>query len=241
MKILLSNDDGYNSEGIGELKKALKTKHDVYVSAPYENMSASSSSLSVKNDIEVNKIKENEYVIHGTPADSVHIALTTLIKEDIDIVISGINKGPNLGDDVIYSGTVAAAIEGRHLKFCPIAISLVGRSYKNFSEAANISLYLLEKILNTNKILGSSIININIPENINKDKVEWEYTRLGKRGLPKSAKLLSAKKNMYNIGSAGNPEDNDIGTDFYAVRNNKISVTPMSLDLTDYKILDDIK
>ena len=144
MKILLSNDDGYYAEGIQALIKELSIKHEIFVAAPLENNSAGSSALSTRKDINVDNVKKNHYVIDGTPADCVHIALTCLIKEKIDIVVSGINMGANLGDDVIYSGTVAAALEGRHLEFSPIAISLITKdiSYlKNFDLSNVIALY----------------------------------------------------------------------------------------------------
>ena len=116
MKILLSNDDGYYADGLQALCSELSKNHNIFVAAPLKNHSAGSSALSVRKDIGVDNIKDNHYVIDGTPADCVHIALTCLIKEKVDIVVSGINMGANLGDDVIYSGTVAAALEGRHLE-----------------------------------------------------------------------------------------------------------------------------
>ena len=139
MKILLSNDDGYFASGIQSLAKELEKKHDIYLAAPTINHSAGSSALSVRKDIKVEEIKKNHYAVDGTPADCVHIALSCLINEEIDIVVSGINLGANLGDDVIYSGTVAAALEGRHLDLSPIAISLVSHNNISVENAAILS------------------------------------------------------------------------------------------------------
>ena len=153
MKILLSNDDGYYADGIQALIKELSIKHEIFVAAPLENNSAQSSALSTRKDKNVDNVKKNHYVIDGTPADCVHIALTCLIKEKIDIVVSGINMGANLGDDVIYSGTVAAALEGRHLEFSPIAISLITKDISYLKNAAQSSSYLFEIIID-NKIIN---------------------------------------------------------------------------------------
>jgi len=157
MKILLSNDDGYYASGIQALINELEKKYDIYVAAPAINHSAGSSALSVRKDINVDEVKKNHYVIDGTPADCVHIGLTCLIKEDIDIVISGINLGANLGDDVIYSGTVAAALEGRHLKMSPIAISLTAQENIDINEAAILSSRLIENIISPQHIIDQCI------------------------------------------------------------------------------------
>ena len=147
MKILLSNDDGYYAVGIQELIKQLEKNHEVYVAAPSKNHSAGSSALTVRRDIKVNNVMKNHYAIDGTPADCVHIALTCLIKDKIDLVVSGINLGANLGDDVIYSGTVAAALEGRHLEMSPIAISLVSHDNISITNAAILSSKIIHDCL----------------------------------------------------------------------------------------------
>ena len=164
MKILLSNDDGYFASGIQALIKELEKKHDVYVAAPAVNHSAGSSALSVRRNIKVDNIQKNHYVIDGTPADSVHIALSCLIKDKVDMVVAGINLGANLGDDVIYSGTVAAALEGRHLEMSPIAISLVSHEIITLPEAAKISADLVERIILKKDISQGTLLNINIPD-----------------------------------------------------------------------------
>jgi 5'-nucleotidase len=244
MKILLSNDDGYHASGIQALIVELEKNHDIYVAAPAINHSAGSSALSVRKDIKIDNVKKNHYVINGTPADCVHIALTCLIDEDIDIVVSGINLGANLGDDVIYSGTVAAALEGRHLKMSPIAISLTSLENIDINEAEILSSDLIENIILNKQISKNTLLNINIPDiTLKKYKSVLEiaeYTRLGKRGLPLPATQIS-NKNLYKIGAAGIPVDKGAGTDFFAINNGKVSITPVLYDLTDMNLLDKIK
>ena len=235
MKILLSNDDGYYADGIQVLIKELSIKHEIFVAAPLENNSAGSSALSTRKDINVDNVKKNHYVIDGTPADCVHIALTCLIKEKIDIVVSGINMGANLGDDVIYSGTVAAALEGRHLEFSPIAISLITKDVSYLKNAAQSSSYLFEKIIENKIINKKTLLNINIPD-YESENLSFEFTRLGKRGIPLPASNI--KDDLYKIGAAGPPEDDSQGTDFYCINQNKISITPLTYDLTNIKVLE---
>ena len=244
MKILLSNDDGYYASGIQALINELEKNHDIYVAAPATNHSAGSSALSVRKDIKVDEVKKNHYVIDGTPADCVHIGLTCLIKEEIDIVVSGINLGANLGDDVIYSGTVAAALEGRHLKMSPIAISLTAQENIDINEAAILSSRLIENIISNKEISMNALLNINIPDFALKNFINIlevsDFTRLGKRGLPLPAKQID-NKNIYKIGAAGIPIDDGIGTDFFAVNSGKISITPILYNLTDVEMLNKIK
>ena len=244
MKILLSNDDGYYASGIQALINELEKNHDIYVAAPATNHSAGSSALSVRKEIKVDEVRKNHYVIEGTPADCVHIGLTCLIKEDIDIVISGINLGANLGDDVIYSGTVAAALEGRHLKMSPIAISLTSQENIDINEAAILSSSLIENIISNNNISKNTLLNINIPDFALKKFSNIlevsDFTRLGKRGLPVPATQIN-NNNIYKIGAAGIPIDNGVGTDFFAVNKGKISITPILYDLTDVDMLNKIK
>ena len=239
MKILLSNDDGYYASGIQALIDVLEKNHDVYVAAPSVNHSAGSSALSVRKDIMIDNVKKNHYVIDGTPADCIHIALTCLIEDTIDIVISGINHGANLGDDVIYSGTVAAALEGRHLEMSPIAISLVSQNNITINQAAIISNYCINEIINNNIISKKTLLNINIPD-INNKKPSIEFTRLGKRGEPVPA-TKNNENNLYRIGAAGEPIDDESGTDFDAIAQNKISISPVDYDLTNKEILQKLK
>jgi len=234
MKILLSNDDGYFASGIQALIKELEKKHDVYVAAPAVNHSAGSSALSVRRNIKVDNIQKNHYVIDGTPADSVHIALSCLIKDKVDMVVAGINLGANLGDDVIYSGTVAAALEGRHLEMSPIAISLVSHEIITLPEAAKISADLIERIVLKKDISQGTLLNINIPDCHQKNS-QIEYTKLGTRDTPILAQKVS--DDSYKIGAAGPPKDNSPGTDFFAIRESNISISPILYDLTDFSTL----
>ena len=238
MKILLSNDDGYHAIGIQELIKQLEKEHDIYVAAPSKNHSAGSSALSVRKDIKINNIKKNHYIIDGTPSDCVHIALTCLIKDKIDMVVSGINLGANLGDDVIYSGTVAAALEGRHLEMSPIAISLVSHDKLSMSKAAIESSKIIQEIVCKEEISKKTLLNINIPD-FESENLSFEFTRLGKRGIPLPASNI--KDDFYKIGAAGPPEDDSEGTDFYCINKNKISITPLTYDLTNFEILKKLK
>ena len=239
MKILLSNDDGYYASGIQALIDELEKDHEIYVAAPSVNHSAGSSALSVRKDIKIDNVKKNHYVIDGTPADCVHIALTCLIEEKIDIVISGINHGANLGDDVIYSGTVAAALEGRHLKMSPIAISLVSQNNISINQAAKISSKLINDIIINKVISQNTLLNINIPDS-NTEEPVLEFTRLGKRGEPVSASKNS-DNNFYKIGAAGAPIDSVLGTDFFAISQNRVSISPINYDLTNKEILEKLK
>jgi 5'-nucleotidase len=238
MKILLSNDDGYFASGIQSLAKELEKKHDIYLAAPTINHSAGSSALSVRKDIKVEEIKKNHYAVDGTPADCVHIALSCLINEEIDIVVSGINLGANLGDDVIYSGTVAAALEGRHLDLSPIAISLVSHNNISVENAAILSSGCIEEIIHHEIFSKNTLLNINIPD-YKTDKLNVEYTRLGKRGLPVPATQID-KTDYYKIGAAGAPIDYKQGTDFYAISNNNVSISPICYDLTNKDLLNKI-
>lgn len=239
MKILLSNDDGYYASGIQSLINELSVAHDIFVAAPSVNQSAGSSALSVRKDILVENVSKHHYIIDGTPADCVHIALTCLIKEEIDIVVSGINLGANLGDDVIYSGTVAAALEGRHLKMSPIAISLVSSVNMDIKRSAKVSKKIIDEITSNKIIYKNTLLNVNIPDTSKDlDISDIEYTRLGVRDLPLPATKIINKSDYYRIGGAGIPKDNGKKTDFYAIENNKISISPILYDYTNNNILE---
>ena len=164
MKILLSNDDGYHATGIQELIKQLEKDHEIYVAAPLKNHSAGSSALTVRKDINVDNIKKNHYIIDGTPVDCVHIALTCLIKDKIDLVVSGINLGANLGDDVYILVRKLLWLEGRHLKMSPIAISLVSHDKITVSKAAIESSKIIREIIKNKDIYAKTLLNINIPD-----------------------------------------------------------------------------
>ena len=241
MKILISNDDGYQANGIQSLIKELRRISDVIVVAPDRNRSGSSSSLTLNKAVKVNKVDNNFYFIDGTPTDCVHIALTGLIDFIPDLVISGINHGPNMGDDTIYSGTVAAAMEGYLLDIPSFAISMGNDNPKNFNAAAKVTVDLIN--LYNKKNLSPTLLNINIPDLPYNDIKGIEITRLGKRHAAEPAIRGAQKGNQtfFQIGAAGKPNDGGPGTDFNAIENNMVSITPIHADLTDHQKIKNIE
>ncbi|MDB2670798.1 5'/3'-nucleotidase SurE [Candidatus Pseudothioglobus singularis] len=233
MRILISNDDGYKADGIIQLAKSLSEIAEVIVVAPSENKSAASSSLTIGKPLKPIQIEKNIYVVDATPSDCVHLALCGFIKESIDIVVTGINFGANLGDDVIYSGTVAGAIEGRFLGLPSIAISLASWECKHFDTAGEIAKLLVAQI-DKAPLAYNTIINVNVPDIPMSEIKGIKSTRLGNRH--KSEPSIQDLKNssLYWIGENGKEADNGEGTDFNAVSNNFVSVTPLQIDLTKY-------
>ena len=242
MKILVSNDDGYLAPGLNILVNNLKKIADVVVVAPDQNKSGSSSSLSLNKEILVHKIESMVYSVNGTPADCVHIALTGLIPFKPDMVISGINDGANMGDDTIYSGTVGAAIEGFLLGIPSIAISMGNSEPKYFETAAKIILQLID-LYNNKPNNNLTLLNINVPDVPYSEIKGLEVTRLGKRYEAKPAikRTSSDEQDFYTVGEVGAPNDSGPGTDFFAITNNYVSISPIQSDLTNYKEIDSIK
>jgi len=236
MHILISNDDGYKSKGIQVLINELKKIAQITVVAPSRNRSGASSSLSLDRSIKVTKKEDSFYFLSGTPTDCVHIALTGLMQTLPDMVISGINHGPNLGDDTIYSGTVAAAIEGYLLDIPSFAISMGSVNPKHFETAAKVTSDLI-KLYNKRKVSSASLLNINVPDIPYDELKGLEVTRLGKRHAAEKAmeKKHTQKESLYWIGEVGQPNDGGPGTDFYALKNNFVSISPIHPDLTDFK------
>lgn len=238
MKILLSNDDGVYAQGLRTLHKTLAHLGEVRVVAPDRNRSGASNSLTLVNPLRVKQIDNGFYSVEGTPTDCVHMALTGFFTDFTpDIVIAGINDGANLGDDVLYSGTVAAATEGRFLGLPAIAVSLVGD--KHYDTAAQVVLSLLEQ-MQFNPLPINTILNINVPDVAHADLGSIEITRLGQRHMAEP--VIKGKDprghDIYWVGPAGPESDAGQGTDFYAVANHKVSITPLSFDLTDYQLFD---
>ena len=233
MRILISNDDGYKADGIIQLAKSLSEIAEVIVVAPSENKSAASSSLTLDKPLKPIQIEKNVYAIDATPSDCVHLALCGFIKESIDLVVTGINFGANLGDDVIYSGTVAGAIEGRFLGLPSIAMSLASWECKHFDTAGEIAKLLVNQI-DKAPLAYNTIINVNVPDIPMTEIKGIKSTRLGNRH--KSEPSIQDLKNpsLYWIGENGKEADNGEGTDFHAVSNNFVSVTPLQIDLTKY-------
>jgi 5'-nucleotidase len=236
MNILLSNDDGINALGIQTLKMVLKKEHNVVIFAPDRNRSGASNSLSLKRPLQVEKIRDNEYAIDGTPTDCVHLGLCGLCDKKIDIVISGINHGANLGDDVHYSGTVAAAMEGRFLGLPAMAVSLAGGGTEYIENAADVVRAMLKDIEQL-KMDKYSFLNINIP-NIPKEKIKKiKVTRCGNRlqALPAIKDKLNPRGGVsYWIGAVGPTDDAKDDTDFYAIENGMVSITPLTIDMSSH-------
>lgn len=242
MHILISNDDGYKSKGIQVLIKELEKYAQITVVAPSRNRSGASSSLSLDRSIKVTQKDDSFYYLSGTPTDCVHIALTGLMHSLPDMVISGINHGPNLGDDTIYSGTVAAAIEGYLLNIPSFAISMGSANPKNFETAAKVTSDLI-KLYNENNTGTATLLNVNVPDIPYTELKGMEVTRLGKRHAAEKAieKKHSQKESLYWIGEVGQPNDGGPGTDFYALKNNFVSISPIHPDLTDFKNIEATK
>ena len=232
MKILVSNDDGYLAQGVNVLAKRLQEKHQVTIFAPLENKSASSSSLTIDKPLKPEKISESIYTINGTPTDSTHFALCGYFDEEFDLVMAGINLGPNLGDDVIYSGTVAAAIEGRFVGLPSIAISLASWDGKNFDSAAKVAELIVDNV-EFSELSINTVLNINVPD-IPYDQIKgFKTTRLGKRHKSENIVQDENDASLYWIGENGKEAENGQGTDFYAIKNNYVSITPLKIDLTN--------
>lgn len=241
MKILVSNDDGYAAEGIVALADALAELGEITVVAPDRNRSGASNSLTLENPLRLNQVSDKVYRVDGTPTDCVHLAITGLLEEEPDMVVSGINAGANLGDDVLYSGTVAAAMEGRFLGRPAIAISLNGHTATHFDTAAWVAKKLV-KDLQTSSLPADTILNVNVPDLPIEQITGFQATRLGHRHKadPVIKEWDPRGREMYWIGPAGEEEDAGPGTDFYAIRQGAVSVTPLQIDLTSYKAIDGV-
>ena len=235
MRILLSNDDGYQAKGLVCLAEVLSELAEITVVAPDRNRSGASNSLTLDVPLRLEQVGERSYYVNGTPTDCVHVALTGLLDEDPDMVISGINFGANLGDDVIYSGTVAAATEGRYLGLPAIAVSLVAVQNPLFETAAEVVKRIVLRLIDE-PLPRDTILNINVP-NLPIDEIKgWRATRLGFRHRSEPVVRAMDPKNrpVFWIGPAGEGQDNGSGTDFRAVDEGYVSVTPIRVDLTDH-------
>ncbi len=233
MRILLSNDDGYLAPGLKCLAAAVREFADITVVAPDRNRSGASNSLTLATPLRARRAPNGFFFIDGTPTDCVHIAITGLMREEPDMVIAGINAGANLGDDVLYSGTVAAATEGRFLGLPAVAVSLTGTRQEHFDTAASVVLKILGRMENE-PLPSDTILNVNVPDLPWKELKGFESTRLGHRH--KSEAVVKDKdpygKEIFWIGPSGPEEDGGPGTDFFAIRNGCVSISPLQVDLT---------
>lgn len=231
MRILLSNDDGYLAEGIQVLSDTLSQMGELTVVAPDRNRSAASNSLTLSRPIRVHKIADGFYKVDGTPTDCVHLGITGLLKKDPDIVVAGINAGANLGDDVLYSGTVAAATEGRFMGFPGLAVSLAGTVH--YASAAKAVRQVINKLINQ-PLDNDSILNINVPDLPWGDIKGIKATRLGcrEKSEPIILQYDPYGTPVYWVGRAGKSVENQLGSDFDAVHHGYISITPLQIDMT---------
>jgi 5'-nucleotidase len=242
MRILISNDDGYFSPGIALLHRALVALAQVTVVAPERDRSGASNSLTLDRPLTVRRSHNGFYYVNGTPTDCVHLAVTGLLEELPDVVISGINHGANMGDDTIYSGTVAAATEGFLLGIPSIAISLVAEGGDHYETAARVAVDLVRRFESTP--FGQAVLlNVNVPDVPYERLTDMEVTRLGKRH--KAEPVVKSKTPrgdiVYWIGAAGGAQDAGEGTDFHAVARQAVSLTPLQMDLTRYSQLDVVR
>jgi 5'-nucleotidase len=242
MKILLSNDDGYQAPGLVALYEAIKDLGDVEVVAPEHNNSAKSNALTLHSPLYVHEAANGFRYVNGTPADCVHIALTGLLDYRPDLVVSGINNGANMGDDTIYSGTVGAAMEGYLFGIPAIAFSQVEKGWGHLDAAAGRACELVQKVIAAGVHAGDPfLLNVNIPNRAASELGPFEVCRLGRRHA--AEKVISQPaphgQTMYWIGGAGLPKDGAEGTDFHATSQGRVSVTPLKVDLTDHDALRD--
>ncbi len=235
MHIIISNDDGYSAEGINALADGLQELAQLTVVAPDRDRSGASHSLTLEYPIRATEMANGFFRVDGTPTDCVHLAITGLIKTEADMVVSGINAGANLGDDVLYSGTVAAAMEGRFLGLPSLAVSLLGPQFKHFDTAVTVVKILIEHI-HLSELPVDTLLNVNVPD------LPWEQikglqaTRLGHRhkAEPVIKEQDPRGRNIYWVGPPGKEKDEGEGTDFYAVKHHYVSVSPIKVDLTHH-------
>jgi 5'-nucleotidase len=242
MRILISNDDGYFSPGIALLHGALASLGEVTVVAPERDRSGASNSLTLDRPLTVRRSQNGFYYVNGTPTDCVHLAVTGLLEELPDVVISGINLGANMGDDTIYSGTVAAATEGFLLGIPSVAISLVAEGADHYDTAARVAVDIVRRFT-SNPIGQPVLLNVNVPDIPYEMLAGMETTRLGKRHKAEPVVKSRTPRGdvVYWIGAAGSAQDAGEGTDFHAVARRAVSITPLQMDLTRYSQLEVVR
>lgn len=236
MHILISNDDGYQAPGLNALAQALAELGRITVVAPDRNRSGASHSLTLQRPLRVEQADNGFYYVDGTPTDCVHLGLTGLLDEEPDMVVSGINAGPNLGDDVLYSGTVAAATEGRFLGHAAIAVSLASHNPRHYDTAAQVTKQLVQQ-MSTAPLRQHTLLNVNVPDVPYAQLNGQVATRLGFRH--KSQPVVCAEdpyhRPVYWVGSSGSVRDAASDTDFHAIESNQVSITPLQMDMTHHR------
>lgn len=242
MRILLSNDDGVFAQGLAELYQELKEDHEITVIAPDRNCSGASNALSLQQPLRMEQMQSGFYAVNGTPSDCVHVGVNSFLQQDPELVISGINHGANLGDDVIYSGTVAAATEGRYMGLPAIAVSLCAHTSDNFVSAAKFVRRIVTH-LQAHPLPADQILNVNIPDLPYGEIKGIKVTRQGRRHRAKTMiKDTDPRgKTIYWYGPVGEEQDAGPGTDFHATSEGFCSVTPLSVDMTAHQSLEDVR
>jgi len=233
MRILLSNDDGYFAPGIAILAEALTPLADITVVAPERDRSGASNSLTLDRPLSVRKSANGFLFVNGTPTDCVHLAVTGLLEDLPDMIVSGINLGANMGDDTIYSGTVAAATEGYLLGIPSLAVSLASKAGRHYATAARVAAELVERF-QKRPPPEPVLLNVNVPDIAYEALKGFEVTRLGKRhkAEPVIKTVTPRNETVYWVGAAGSAQDAGPGTDFYAVTADRVSMTPLQMDLS---------
>ena len=239
VRILIANDDGYLAPGLAALVEACRELGELDVVAPEQNSSGTSNALTLHRPLSVRTAANGYRFIDGTPSDCVHVALTGLLEHKPDLVVSGINNGANMGDDTLYSGTVAAAMEGYLFGIPSIAFSLAERGWTHLDAAARVARALIEQVIEQSSpanARGAWLLNVNIPDRPHADLHGLRITRLGRRHASEPVIRQSNPRGepIYWIGAAGDAREAGEGTDFHAVANGWVSVTPLQVDLTDH-------
>ena len=241
MRILIANDDGYLAPGLAALVKACEGLGELDVVAPEQNASGTSNSLTLNRPLSVYTAANGVRYINGTPSDCVHVALTGLLEQRPDLVVSGINQGANMGDDTLYSGTVAAAMEGFLFGVPAIAFSQIEKGWTHLDAAARVARQVIEQVLQGAPARSPFLLNVNIPNLPDADRLPRVITRLGRRHAsePVIRQTSPRGETMYWIGAAGNAREAGEGTDFHATAAGKVSITPLQVDLTDHAAVPD--
>jgi 5'-nucleotidase len=241
MRILIANDDGYLAPGLAALVKACEGLGELDVVAPEQNASGTSNSLTLSRPLTVHTASNGFLYINGTPSDCVHLALTGVLPQRPDLVVSGINNGANMGDDTLYSGTVAAAMEGFLFGIPAIAFSQAQKGWGELDAAARVARSVIEQVLRAPPARAPWLLNVNIPNRADADTLPRVITRLGRRHAsePLIRQTSPRGDTMYWIGPAGDAREAGPGTDFHATANGQVSITPLQVDLTDHATLPD--
>ena len=241
MRILIANDDGYLAPGLAALVKACEGLGDLDVVAPEQNASGTSNSLTLNRPLSLYTAANGVRYVNGTPSDCVHVALTGLLEHRPDLVVSGINQGANMGDDTLYSGTVAAAMEGFLFGVPAIAFSQIEKGWHHLDAAARLARNVIQQVLQHAPARAPYLLNVNIPNRLDADRLPRVITRLGRRHAsePVIRQVSPRGETMYWIGAAGDAREAGEGTDFHATANGNVSITPLQVDLTDHAAMPD--